>query len=478
MNDLVKLTARQAVAELKRGAVSPLEMIDAALERIDETGEAVNALPTVCADRARDHAAQLSDMDESDTPRGYLHGLPIVIKDLKDVAGVRSTRGSPIFSDNVPDKSDLLVANLESKGGIVLAKSNTPEFGAGANTFNEVFGKTRNPWDTSKTCGGSSGGSTTALAAGQIWLASGSDFGGSLRIPASFCSVVGLRPTPGRVAHGPSGVPFATLSVEGPMGRNVGDVALMLDAQAGAYQRDPLSLPAPSRSFVDWVDNPCPPAKVAYSPDLGITPVDSEVAEICRSAIDRFTDIGAEVEEASPGLGDAEWIFQTLRGAQFVASFDSLLKEHRSELKEEVIWNTEHGLALSPQDIARAELGRGAIINRCAEFFQDYDVLVCPTVVAPPFDVDIRYLTEMEGHTFPTYISWLILTFALTLTGCPVISVPCGFTKSGLPVGIQIMAPWKEEGFLLGVAALFEQAAGISHLVPLDPRSSVSWPIP
>ena len=221
---------------------------------------------------------------------------------------------------------------------------------------------------------------------------------------------------------------------------------------------------------MDWVDNPGPPAKVAYSPDLGITPVDSEVADICRSAIDRFTDIGVQVEEAAPDMGDAEWIFQTLRGAQFVASFDSLLKEHRSELKEEVIWNIEHGLALSPQDIARAELGRGAIINRCAEFFQDYDLLVCPAVVAPPFDVDIRYLTEMEGHTFPTYISWLILTFALTLTGCPVISVPCGFTKSGLPVGIQIMAPWKEEGYLLGVSALFEQAAGISNLVPVEPR--------
>ncbi len=196
MNDLVRLTARQAVAELKRGTVSPLELIDAALERIDETDPALNALPTICAERARDHAARLPDLDEDKTPRGYLHGLPIAIKDLKDVAGVRSTRGSPIFRDNIPDKSDLLVANLESRGGIVLAKSNTPEFGAGANTFNEVFGKTRNPWDTAKTCGGSSGGSATALASGQIWLASGSDFGGSLRIPASFCSVVGLRPTP------------------------------------------------------------------------------------------------------------------------------------------------------------------------------------------------------------------------------------------------------------------------------------------
>ncbi len=470
MNDLVKLTARQAVSELERGAVSPLELIEAALERIDETADAVNALPTVCADRARERAARLPDKDESSAPRGYLHGLPIAIKDLKDVAGVRSTRGSPIFSDHVPEKSDLLVEILESKGGIVLAKSNTPEFGAGANTFNEVFGKTRNPWDTSKTCGGSSGGSATALASGQIWLASGSDFGGSLRIPASFCSVVGLRPTPGRVAHGPSGVPFGTLSVEGPMGRNVGDVALMLDAQSGAYPGDPLSLPAPSRSFVDWVDNPTQPTRVAYSPDLGITPVDSEVAEICRGAIDRFMDIGAEVEETAPDMGDAEWIFQTLRGAQFVASFDSLIEERRADLKDEVIWNVEHGLSLTPRDIARAELGRGAIINRCAEFFGEYDVLVCPTVVAPPFDVDIRYLTEMEGHTFPTYISWLILTFALTLTGCPVISVPCGFTKSGLPVGVQIMAPWKEEGYLLGVAALFERATGISGLVPMDAR--------
>ena len=259
--DLIKLTARQAVAELKRGAVSPVELIDAALERIDQTGDAVNALPTICPDRARDNAARLPNLDESDTPRGYLHGLPIAIKDLVDVAGVRSTRGSPIFADHVPDKSDLLVTILESKGGVVLAKANTPEFGAGANTFNEVFGKTRNPWDTSKTCGGSSGGSTTALASGQIWLASGSDFGGSLRIPASFCSVVGLRPTPGRVARGPSAMPFANLSVEGPMGRNVGDVALMLDAQAGAYPTDPISLPAPSRSFVDWVDNPTPPAQ-------------------------------------------------------------------------------------------------------------------------------------------------------------------------------------------------------------------------
>ena len=472
MNELVRLTARQAVDLLRRRAVSPTELIDAALQRIDETDGALNALPTLCADRARGHAVKLTDTSISDPPPGYLYGLSIAIKDLKDVAGVRSTRGSPIFADHIPEESDLLVTILESKGGIVLAKSNTPEFGAGANTFNEVFGKTRNPWNTATTCGGSSGGSATALAAGQVWLASGSDLGGSLRIPASFCSVVGLRPTPGRVAHGPKPTPFATLSVEGPMGRTVGDVALMLDAQAGAYAGDPLSIPAPETLFVECVDSPTPPRRAAYSPDLGLAPVDSEVAAICESALSHFRDIGAVVELAAPDLGDAEWVFQTLRGAQFAGGMSDLLSEHRSLLKDEIIWNIEHGMGLSVEEIGRAEVERGGIINRTAEFFKEYDVLVCPTVVSPPFDVDIRYLTDIDGHTFPTYVSWLILTFALTLTGCPVISVPCGFTRFGLPVGIQIMAPWREEGYLLGVAALFEQAAGLSGLVPLEPRAS------
>ena len=470
MNDLVKLTARQAVDLLKSRTVSPLELIDASLERIAETDGVLNALPTLCADRARKHSEQEAESRPSDVPPGYLYGLPLAIKDLKDVAGVRSTRGSPIFSDHVPDVSDMLVTNLESKGGVVLAKSNTPEFGAGANTFNEVFGKTRNPWNTDMTCGGSSGGSATALAAGQVWLASGSDFGGSLRIPASFCSVVGLRPTPGRVAHGPKPLPYGNLSVEGPMGRTVGDVALMLDSMAGAYPADPLSISVPDDSFVHAVDNPTPPRRVAFSPDLGLTTVDAEVEDICRRAAKLFADVGAEVDEACVDLGDAEWVFQTLRGAQYVASSSSLLAEHRSELKEEVIWNIEHGMSLTVEEISRAEVERGAIINRTASFFEDYDLLVCPAVLSPPFDVDTRYLTEMDGKPFDTYVSWLIMTFALTLTGCPAISVPCGFTRSGLPVGLQIMAPWREEGFLLGASRLFEDAAGLRDLVPLDPN--------
>ena len=472
MTELFELTAREAVDKLRSGAVSTSELIDAALGRIEQTDGALNALPILCADRARGHAARLEHPDPADTPRGYLYGLPIAIKDMKDVGGVLCTRGSPIFADHVPEESDLLVTILESRGGVVLAKSNTPEFAAGANTFNEVFGKTRNPWNTDMTCGGSSGGSATALASGQVWLASGSDLGGSLRIPAGFCSVIGLRPTPGRVAHGPRSMPFGTLAVEGPMGRTVGDTALMLDAQAGAYREDPLSLPAPERSFVDWVDNPTTPRRIGFTPDLGLTAVDPEVAEICRNAMDHFRDMGAEVEEASPDMGDAEWIFQTLRGASFVANYRTLLAERRSELKPEMIWNIEHGMGLSQDDLARAKLERGALINRTAEFFGEYDLLACPVVLAPPFDVDIRYLSEVNGVEFDNYISWLIMTFALTLTSCPAISVPCGFTESGLPVGLQIVAPWKEEGYLLGASALFEEATGLSKLVPMDPRSA------
>jgi amidase len=473
VNDLVKLTARQAVDLLKNKKVSPLELIDAALERIDEADGAINALPTICADRAKHHARNLMDTQSSDdSPRGQLYGLPVAIKDLKDVAGVRSTKGSPIYADHVPETSDRLVTNIESRGGVILAKSNTPEFGAGANTFNEVFGKTRNPWDTDLTCGGSSGGSGAALAAGEIWLATGSDFGGSLRIPASYCSVVGLRPTPGRVSHGPQAQPYGTLSVEGPMGRNVGDVALLLDTQSGSYAWNPQSLPAPHKSYVDSADSPIVPTRVAYTPDLGVAMVDSSVAEVCRRAMSIFETMGSQVDETTIELGNADEVFQTLRGAQYVAGYMPLLEQHRDLLKDEVIWNIEHGLSLTPLQIGQAEVARGGIINRTAQFFETYDVLVCPTVLAPPFDVDIRYLTEVEGTQLSTYIGWLFMTYALTLTGCPIISVPCGFTESGLPVGIQIMAPWKEEGFLISVAAAFEQAVGISDSVPLDPRSS------
>ena len=447
MDDLVRMTAREAVRRLAAREVSPLELIDAAVERIGEVDGAVNALPTLAVERAREHATRLmASGPPNDAPPGYLHGLPFAVKDLKDVAGVRSTKGSPIYAEHVPERSDYLVENIEAQGGVVLAKSNTPEFGAGANTFNEVFGKTRNPWDTRMTCGGSSGGAAVALATGQVWLATGSDLGGSLRIPASFCSVVGLRPSPGRVPHGPKELPFAGLSVEGPMGRTVGDVALFLDTQASGVQAvDPISLPRPERPFIEAVDAPTAPRRIAYSPDLGIAPVDAEVRETCARAVRLFEGIGASVDEDAPDLHDAEPIFQALRAAQFAALYGKHLETNRHLLKPEVIWNVEAGLALSAEDVNRAEAARGALYYRTAAFFERYDILASPTVLIPPFDVDQRYVEEAGGVRFETYVSWLVMSFALTLTSCPSISIPCGFTSSGLPVGLQLMAPRADE---------------------------------
>src|SRR5579875_1153550 len=462
-DELHRLTARAAVKALKRGEVSPLELIEAALARIAATDGAVNALPTLCPERAR-RAAKDIRRDS------LLAGLPIAIKDLMDVAGVRTTYGSPIFAENVPGHSDLLVERLEANGAVVLAKSNTPEFGAGANTFNEVFGRTRNPWSTALTCGGSSGGAAVALATGQVWLATGSDLGGSLRIPASFCGVVGLRPSPGRAPHGPKTDAFDTLSVEGPMARNVGDLALFLDAMAGDHPADPLSLPAPAQPFLAAVEAPRPPRRVGFSADLGCWPVASEVKAICTAAAQRFTAMGAAVEAACPDLSDAREIVQTLRAVKFATSHAEKLARHRDKLKPDVIWNIERGLALSGDDVARATRARGALFERVAVFFRDHDLLLCPAVIVPPFPVEERYVTEVEGHRFDNYVDWLGITYAITLTGCPALSVPCGFTADGRPVGLQMVGRPRGEAALLAAAALFEAETGLAAQLPIDPR--------
>ncbi len=471
MHDLIKKSAREVVGHLAAREVSPLELIDLAEARIDATDGPLNALPIRCFDRARRRAKALMAQPPGDLPPGYLHGLPIAIKDLTDVEGVRTTYGSPIFADHVPERSNLLVEVLESHGALVIAKSNTPEFGAGAQTFNEVFGTTTNPWNTDMTCAGSSGGAAVALATGQVWLAHGSDLGGSLRTPASFCSVVGLRPSPGRVPHGPTALPFQTLAVEGPMGRTVGDVALLLDAQVGQYPGDPLSLPRPATSFVAAVDAAVAPKRVAFSATLNLTPVAAEVREICTRAALSFADLGTEVAEDCIDFGNAEEMFQTLRGALFAGARAPLLEAHRDQLKPEVIWNIEHGLALSADQIGRAERQRSALYQRTVAFFERYDLLLTPTSVAPPFSHKLRYLEEIEGQRFETYISWVAPAFAVTLTGCPAISVPCGFTHDGLPVGLQIVGPPRGEAQVLAAARLFEALHGLDRLVPIDPRS-------
>ncbi len=465
--ELTGLTAREAVAALKQGLVSPLELIEAALAKIEQVDGKINALPTLCRERALKQAKAIMAEGNRGNEKAWLAGLPVAIKDLTDVAGVRTTYGSTIYAGHVPETSDILVETLEQRGAIVLAKSNTPEFGAGGNTFNEVFGKTLNPWDPEKTCGGSSGGSAAALAAGEIWLATGSDLGGSLRTPASFCSVVGLRPGPGRIARGPADNPFDTLSMEGPMGRNVKDTALMFDAMCGANVMDPLAFEATS-SFSSAACTGKVPASAAYSPDLGgITPVNSEVSEICQKAALRLTELGVEVEEASPDFSEAGEAFQFLRAELFATETEELLRKHRDQLKPEVVWNIQKGLELKAEQAGWARRARGRLFYRTAQFFQKYDLLLTPAAIVPPFDVENRYVTEVAGRRFDTYIDWLLIASAITLTSCPALSLPCGFTSEGLPVGLQVVGKPRGEAALLAAAARLEETLGLANQVPL-----------
>ncbi len=462
MSDLWKKTATEAVALLKAGAVSPAELLDTLRARIEAVDGAVNALPTLCWDRA---AAAAGRADRN----SVLAGLPVAIKDLAPVEGVRTTFGSPIFADNVPDRSDYVVERLEERGGTVYAKSNTPEFGAGANTFNPVFGITRNPWDTRLSAAGSSGGAAVALATGTAWLAHGSDLGGSLRTPAGFNSVVGLRPSPGLVPSGPDLLTFQDLAVEGPMGRTVADVALMLDAMAGADLRDPRSFAPPVPFYAEALRDRPASLRIAWTPDLGTTIVEPEIAAVCAEAVAGFSGLGAIVEEACPDFAGAYDCFQTLRAVFFAGRAAPLLEAHRDKLKADVIWNIEKGLALTADDIGRAERERTELYHRVAAFMAGYDLLACPVMQARPYPVEQTTVSEIAGRKMASYIDWIAITFSITLTGLPVVSLPCGFTADGLPVGLQLVGRHRGEAALLAAAAQFEELLGLTARVPIDP---------
>jgi amidase len=465
---LIQATACAIVDKLNSGEVTPLDLLDVLEARIAEVDGKVNALPTLCFDRARAQAKEL--MKNPAGQRGLLAGLPVPIKDLTAVAGVLTTQGSPIYKDTVPARSDLLVEHLENSGAVIYAKSNTPEFGAGANTFNEVFGATRNPWDLSRSAAGSSGGAAAALACGTAWLAHGSDMGGSLRNPASFCGVVGMRPSIGRVAHTPIAKIDRNLGVQGPMARNVEDLALLLDAMSGEHPADPLSLPALPKSFLSAARSGKGPKRVAYSPDLGITPVDPEVAAITRKAAMRFAEAGAIVEEAHPDLSEAHECFHVLRAFDFAISKAALLRDKRDLLKPEVIWNIEEGLKLTVDDLVRAEAQRVAMTARTFEFFKTYDLLLAPATIVAPFPVENRYVAECAGKKFDNYVEWLGIVYAITLVCCPALSLPCGFTATGLPVGLQMVAAPRGEAQLLAGAKVLEDILGVRGTTPIDPR--------
>lgn len=470
MHELIAADALTIRDLLARLTISQDELLDVLEAHVAATDGAVNALPTLCWGRARracvPHTAPLA-------------GLPVPIKDLADVAGVRTTYGSPAFADHVPERSNILVERLEASGARIYAKSNTPEFGAGGHTFNPVLGLTRNPHDTRLSAAGSSGGAAAALATGQAWVAHGSDMGGSLRNPASFCGIVGLRPSPGRVASSPGLRIDETLSVDGPMARNVRDCALILDAMCGVDARDPLSMEQPAVPFLAAATEARPPRRVGWSADLGFLPVDPEVAAIAGAAARRFTEAGVAVEAACPDLTAAHEVFGVLRAHAFATGRHALYESRRETLKPEIVWNIEEGRALTFEAIRAAETERAAMFARACRFFETFDLLLTPATVVPPFPVEERYPVSVAGTPMRHYVEWLGIAYAITLIACPALSLPCGFTAAGLPVGLQIVAPPRGEARLLAAARVLEQVLGLdTRPIAVNLRHDPAAPFP
>jgi amidase len=460
--DLCFLPATEIAARIRDREISAREVMQAHLAQIDRVNPTVNAIVTQlpqeqCLTAADDADRALARGKEV----GPLHGLPIAHKDLEPTKGIRTTFGSLIFKDNVPDFDTLMVQRLRAAGAITIGKTNTPEFGAGSQTFNAIFGATLNPYDTSTTCGGSSGGAAVALACGMLPIADGSDLGGSLRNPGSFNNVVGVRCSPGRVPNVPSQANWFWMSVKGPMARTVADAALLLSAIAGPDPRDPTSIDQPGDRFRDPLDRDFSGARIAWSDDLGGLPIDSRVTAVLnqgRTVVE--STLGCDVVDATPDLSDADEVFQVLRAFRYTASYGPLLEKHRDLMKDTVIWNTEKGLALSALDVATAEVKQTALYARMCRFFDEYDFLLCPATQVVPFDVEIPYLTEINGVEMENYLSWMRSAYWISATGLPALSVPCGFTDDGLPVGLQIVGRPRDDFGILQLAYAFEQATG------------------
>jgi amidase len=460
MGDLtVESTARDQVAAVRARDISAAELLDLHLVRIAERNPDLNAIVSLDEERARHGAREADEALASGADVGPLHGLPFAFKDTHAVAGWRTTYGSPLFAAHVPDRDELIVERVRRAGVVVVGKTNVPEFAAGSHTFNTVFGTTLNPVDPSRSAGGSSGGAACALASGMVPLADGSDMGGSLRNPASFCGVVGLRPSLGRVPEWPLYNQWETTSVGGPMARNVGDLALLLSVMAGPDPRAPQALGDPGAVFAPPLAGSLTGLRVALSVDLGgAFEVDEEVAAVVAGSASVLSGAGASVADAHPDLALADDTFRTLRAWHFQAKLGRMLAEHPDAFKQSLADNIRAGESLTGADVARAYTQRTALSERMREFFTSYDVLVLPVSQVPPFPADQEFPTAINGRPMETYLDWMRSAYFITVTGCPAISVPAGRTSDGLPVGIQIVAPHGGERRLLEVAAAFEAA--------------------
>lgn len=455
----VTSSARDQAAAVRRREISARELLELHLARIAERNPELNAIVSLDEERARAGAAAADERLASGADIGPLHGLPFAFKDTHDVAGWRTTYGSPLLAENVPERDELIVERIRAAGVVVLGRTNVPEFAAGSHTFNPVFGLTRNPVDPTRSAGGSSGGAACALAAGMVPLAEGSDMGGSLRNPASFCGVVGLRPSLGRVPEWPTDNLWETTSVGGPMARDVGDLALLLSVIAGPDPRSPVALGDPGLTFAPPLTGTLAGLRVALSVDLGgAFEVDHEVAAVVASAADVLTAGGAVLSDAHPVLTEAEDTFRTLRAWRFQAALGDLLREHPDAFKPALAENVRAGEHLTGADVARAHRQRTALSERAREFFTAYDVLVLPAAQVPPFPADQEYPTQINGRPMTSYLDWMRAAYFITVTGCPAIALPFGHTADGLPVGVQVVAAHGRDRFLLEVASALELA--------------------
>lgn len=439
--------------------VSATEVMTAFLSQIERVNPKVNAICTLVGEEAALRAAKEADerLARGQTP-GPLHGLPHAVKDLVPTAGIRTTFGSRIYKDFVPDTDGLIVERLKAAGAIIIGKTNVPEFGAGSHTFNEVFGATLNPYDITKTCGGSSGGAAVALACGMVPLADGSDLGGSLRNPAGYCNVVGFRTAPGRVPVYPSAPGSSALSVEGPMARTVQDAALLLSVLAGPDPRVTISIDEPGLAFSQPLQRDFRGTRIAWSRNLGRYPVQPGVNEVCDRARSAFVELGCQVEDDEPDFRDADEIFQVLRAWSYAQTRGEDLKRHPNLIKDTLVWNIEQGLKLTNTDVRRAEATRTKLVQRVREFMERYEFLVLPVSQVAPFPVETDWVREINGIGMETYIDWMATCYAITVTELPAISIPCGFTKDELPIGLQIVGRHQREFDVLQLAFAFEQA--------------------
>jgi amidase len=463
--------------------LSAVELMTASLARIAQINPLVNGICTLLdEDELLKGARKADERLAGSDPVGPLHGLPHAVKDLVPTAGIRTTYGSPIYKDNVPAEDALLVERLKSAGAIIVGKTNTPEFGAGSQTFNPIFGPTKNPYDLTKTCGGSSGGAAVSVACGMTPVADGSDLGGSLRNPPSFCGVVGFRPSIGRVPvwrpqplissrsgnsqiltfSNPQILKF-DLSVDGPIARSVRDVALLLSVMAGPDPRDRAAINEIGSLFRGPLGRDWTGTRIAWSRNLGRYPVEPIVNGVCDQARPAFEDLRCIVEDGEPDVSSADEVFQTLRAWAFAQDRGADYRQHRDLMKDTVIWNVEQGLKLTAADVARAEERRAALSRSVQAFLERYEFLVLPVSQVAPFAIDVEWVREINGVQMDTYIDWMATCYAITLTGLPAISVPCGFTPSGLPIGLQIVGRHHRDLDVLKLAYAFEQATQVAR---------------